>query len=60
MAKMENIKIGRSPPLSGTPNLQLFTEQHSMRMTRRLAENLFKTKDTERIKTSRRKVDTVQ
>jgi len=29
----ENRKIGRSPPLSGTPNLQIFTEQLSMRMT---------------------------
>ena len=29
----ENRKIGRSPPLSGTPNSQLFTEQLSMRMT---------------------------
>ena len=60
MAKMENRKIGRSPPLKGTPNLQLFTEQHSMRMTTRLAENLFKTKYIKRIKTSRREVDTVQ
>lgn len=60
MGKMENRKIGRSPPLKGTPNLQLFTEQHSKRMTTRLAENLFKTKYIKRIKTSRRKVDTVQ
>lgn len=50
MATMENRKIGRSPALSGTPNFNYLQS----------STNLFKTKDITRIKTSRRKVDTVQ